>query len=399
MKNLILAGGRAREELSVLVPPGKNKVLLKIMGKPVIYYPLTNLQRVSRAETLLVYRVGEESVYREASQYSLETLTPIPQQSGETIHDAILAAKDKLNDTDHFFLVFGDIIVEQDAFSQLLSIHLSEEPDATLLAIPLEPRHIETYGLLSINEDSYVDKVLDKPISETTKPLYIAGGAYILPTWIIDLLEKQYTLPQALNEVASKGKVRAVYWSNTWIDIGYPSDLLEATYQLLSRIRDVSISGKAEIEKTAVIEGPVVIEDHAYIDHYVVIKGPAYIGDGAFIGTHSFIRDYTNIESKTRLGAYNEVRYSNIQSYTLMHSRVIVMDSLIGENTVFEPNITILNVLPEEEEPPRLRTHIVKKPTKTLKKMGAVIGYNVRINSGTIIKPGEIIEPNTIVGK
>ncbi len=396
MKNLVLAGGKPSRELSVLIPPDKNKVLLRIMGKPVIYYSLSSLQRVNRAETLLVYRVGEENVYREARNYSLETLTPVPQEEGNSVGEAILSAKEKLGDSDYFFLLFGDLILEHDAFSQLLSTHLAEEPDATLLAVPVEPPHIENYGLLIVNEYGYVEKVLDKPV-ENKQPLYIAGGAYILPTWIIDYLEKGYNLLQALNMITDKGKVKAVYWNGTWIDIGYPADLLEATYQLLDQVKGVEIHDKAVIEKTVIIEGPVIIDEDAYIDHYTVLKGPLYIGKRSFIGAHSFVREYTNIEEKVRLGAYNEVRYSNIQPYTLLHSHILLMDSIIGENTVLESNITTLNILPEEEEMPRLRTHIVKKPGKTKKKIGSIIGYNVKINAGKILKPGEIIKPNQVI--
>ncbi len=399
MKNLVLAAGKASKELSVLVPPGSNKVLLRILGKPIIYYPLTSLQQVNHAETILVYRVGEEKVYREALKYSLEHLVPVAQEKGEYVHNAIESAENKLRDTDYFILVFGDLIVEKDAISQLISTHLSEEPDATVLAVPAEPRHIETYGLMVVDENNYVKKVLEKKPTNKyfEEPLYISGGVYILPTWILDYISKGYSLPGAIDYIAKNGKVKAVHWSGLWIDTGYPADLLEANYQLLSRIKGIHIADNAEVEKTAVIEGPVIIDEHAYIDHYVVIKGPAYIGKNTFIGAYSFMRFYVDVEEKTALGAYNEVRYSNLQPYVKTHSRTIILDSIIGENTVLESNITILNILPEQEEPPRLRTHIVKKPGAIERKMGAVIGYNCKISTNKILNPGQIIEPNTIL--
>ena len=396
MKNLVLAGGKASKELSVLIPPGRNKVLLKVLGKPIVYYSVTSLQRVNRSDTILVYRAGEEEVYREALAYSLEPITPVPQERGSTVHEAVLAACRKLEDTDYFFLLFGDLIIEPDALTLLISTHLSEEPDATVLAIPAVPKHIETYGLLVINEYGYVEKVLEHSPYPNRYPVYIVGGAYILPTWILDLLEKGFTLPQALDNMARKGKVKAIHWSGLWIDIGYPADLLEAVYQLLSKLKGVAISDKAEVEKTAVIEGPVVIEEKAYIDHYTVIKGPAYIGRESFIGAHSFIREYADIEEKVRIGAYNEIKYSSIQPYAEFHSRVIVMNSIVGERAVLESNITTLNIIMNEEKAIRLRTHLAEKLGKEIKKMGTVIGYNSKIPTNTIINPGEIIKPNTI---
>ncbi len=398
IKNLILAGGRAKPELSVLIPPGKNKVLLRILGKPVIYYPLTSIQRVNRVETILVYRFGEEEVYREASKHSIEQLTPIQQVSGDSVNEAILSAEPRLRDTDYFFLLFGDIVLSHEALDILINTHLSMEPDATVLIVPYDPEYAETYGLAIIDDEWNIKRVISGVDAKNYKnPLYIIGGAYILPTSILDLLEKKHTLPEAINIIANRGRVKTVLWDRLWIDIGYPSDLLEATYQLLSTVKESRINSKAEIESSTIIKGPVIIEDKTYIDHNVVIKGPAYIGKGSFIGAHSFIREYTDIEEHVRIGSYNEVKKSNIQPYTLLDTRVIVVDSIIGENSIIGPNTITLNILPEEEKPPRLRTHIVNPPIKIIKKLGAIIGYNTKIGASTIITPGKTIKQESII--
>jgi len=397
LKNLVLAGGRASRELSVLIPPGSNKVLLRIMGKPVLYYPLNNLMSVNPVETLLIYRFGEDSVYYEASKYGLN-IYPIPQREGETTREAILSAESKLRDIDYFFLVFGDIIVDRDAFTEVLSTHLSEEPDATLLAIPPDPRYVKTYGLMTIDENNYVKRVFEPSVDiDVGEPYYIPGGVYIVSTRILDYLEKGYSFPGALDQLARNGRVKAVIWTGLWIDIGYPTDLLEATYQLLSRLKGVYISDKAEVSSSTIIEEPVYIDDNAIVDHNVVIKGPVYIGRNSFIGAYSFLRFYVNIEDNVGIGAYNEIKYSNIQPYVKTHSRTTILDSIIGENTVLESNITTLNTIPEEEQPPRLRSHIVKTLSSVERKLGAIIGYNCKISSHKVLKPGEIIEPNTIL--
>ncbi|ADI31166.1 sugar phosphate nucleotidyltransferase [Staphylothermus hellenicus] len=397
LKNLVLAAGKAKPELSVLIPPGKNKVLLRILGKPVLYYPLTSVQRVNREETILVYREGEEEVVETSNSISLGTLTPVKQVEGTSVREAILVAENKLRDTDYFFLVYGDIIVDPEAFNLLLSTHYTEEPDATILIVPYDPEYAETYGLAIINEEGYVEKIISGEQARQANQTYIVGGIYILPTTILDYLEENNSLPEAINKLAVNGRVKTVLWNKHWIDIGYPTDILEATYQLLSELKYSKISGKAEIESTAIIKGPVIIEDNTYIDHYTVIKGPAYIGEKVFIGAHSFIREYNNIEYKVRIGSYNEIKKTNIQPYTLLDSKVTIVDSVIGENCTIETNTTILNVLPEKEKPPRLRTHIVYPPTKIIRKMGAVIGYNTRIGASTTISPGKIIKQESII--
>lgn len=397
LKNLVLAAGGAKPELSVLVPPGKNKVLLKILGKPILYYPLTSVQRVNRAETILVYREGEEKVAETAARISLEALVPVKQVEGTAVRDAILSAESKLGDVDYFFLVYGDIIIEPEAFNLLLSMHFTEEPDATILIVPYDPEYAETYGLVIIDEEGYAKKIISGEQAREADQTYIVGGIYILPTTILDYLAKNHTLPEAINKLAENSRVKTVLWNKLWIDIGYPSDILEATYHLLSQLEHSRISRKAEIESTAIIKGPVIIDDHTYIDHYTVIKGPVYIGKHVFIGAHSFVREYSDIEYKVRIGAYNEIKKSNIQPYSLLDSKVTILDSIIGENCIIGTNTTILNVLPEKEKPPRLRTHLVYPPTKTVRKMGAVIGYNTSIKSSTTISPGSIIKQESII--
>jgi NDP-sugar pyrophosphorylase family protein len=170
IKNLILAGGGAKPELSILIPPGKNKVLLRILGKPIIYYPLTSIQRVNRVETILVYRLGEEEVYREASKHSIEQLVPIQQVSGNSIHEAILSAESKLRDTDYFFLLIGDIVLSHEALDMLINTHLSLEPDATVLIVPYDPEYAETYGLLYLHL-ALICKVLIQISSKLAKHL------------------------------------------------------------------------------------------------------------------------------------------------------------------------------------------------------------------------------------
>ncbi len=399
MKTLILAAGRSKPEISVLVPPGSNKVLLKVLGRPVISYSLEAVEKVIKGEVILVYREGEDRVYQEASRYAGTAVRPIPQISGGTVADAILSAEKALRDTDYFLLVFGDIVFDHDALGQLLSTHLSEEPDATILATPLIPEHASTYGVISVDDEGFVKKVIEEPAELGREPYYISGGLYILPTRILDLLEKKHSLPQALNTLAATGRVKTVYWSGLWIDIGYPWDLLEAVHQLLYRIDKSYISTRAEIESTATITGPVIIEDKAYIDHHALIKGPAYIGKDSFIGAHSFIRQYSNIEYKNRIGSYAEVKNSVTQPYTLLDSKVILADSIVGENTIIGAMTVTLNILPADEKPPRLRTHLVKPTSLKVqkRKLGAIIGYNTKINPGIILKPGTIIKPGTVI--
>lgn len=397
---LVLAGGLASKDLSVLIPEGYNKVLLKIAGKPILCHVLQSLRKISKARINLLYRRGEESVYREASRCVDEGLEPVVQESGYTVGEAIVSASSSLEDSDKFMLVFGDLILDTRDLSQVISTSLTEEYDAIVLAVPLDPRKASTHGLVVIDELGFVKKVYSSPPTGVVENAYIAGGVYVLPTRILDFLEKGMDLPQALDALVTKSRVKAVNAEGEWVDVGSAKDLLRATYIVLSRMHGLFIHEKATIEKTVVIkEPPIYVDEDAYIDHYAVIRGPVYIGKKSFIGVHSFIRDYSNVEDNVRIGAFSELKFSNIQSYVYIHSRVLLMDSVVGENTIIESNVTALNIPIEEEELPKTKSVMIKKPRIKVEKMGAVIGHDSKIGAGVLLKPGEIIREKSIVTK
>ncbi|MCD6488331.1 MAG: NTP transferase domain-containing protein [Desulfurococcales archaeon] len=395
LKAVVLAGGEP-SRLSMLVPRGRSKHTLRVLGKPVIYYPLNAIVRNYSGEIILVYSYSD--VVRDAKAY-LEAgiLRPI-KQSIPGIEGAILSASNELGDTDYFLLVFGDLIFDPDAIYNLLDTFYRVNPDAAVLTIPLEERFASTYGIATVDLNGFVKKVVEKPpsIELVEKPVYTLGGAYILPTTILDYLEKNNSLPDAISKLATTGKVACVYWSGLWVDIGYPVDLLEASRLLLSRLGGVKMSSKAVVEDNVVLKPPVYIDEGAYIDHYTVIKGPVYIGRESFIGAHSFIRHYSSLEDHVRIGAYTEIKNSILQPYTLVDSHCFIGDSIIGENTSIGDHVVTLNILPENQKPPRLRQHLVQsiKGRQPLK-LGSIIGYNTIVGAGTILYPGTTIKPNT----
>jgi len=397
LKPVVLAGGEPKR-ISVLVPSGRSKHTLRVLGKPIIYYPINAIERVLRQDIVLVY--SYEDVLKEALRHSRRRVIGV-EQRGHGIEAAIISASDELNDVDYFLLVYGDLIFDSQALSSLVEAFYSVEPAAAILTIPLEERFAYTYGVVSVDLGGLVKKVIEKParIEEIERPAYTIGGIYILPTWIIDYLEGGLSLPEALAKIASDRKVIAVHWSGLWIDIGYPADLLEASRLLLDGMHGLYIADDVEIENTALIKPPVIIENGVYIDHYAVIKGPVYIGRNSFIGAHSFVRHYTSLEERIRIGAYTEVKNSNLQPHIVVDSFCYLGDSVIGENTSIGSHVVTLNVIPSEETPPRLREHLVYPQTikKPVLKLGAIIGYNVKLGAGTILYPQSIVPPETYI--
>ncbi|MEZ0393480.1 MAG: sugar phosphate nucleotidyltransferase [Desulfurococcaceae archaeon] len=385
MIGLVLAAGPPSEELRPLVPPRGNKVLLHVLGRPILYHVLSAVSRRCN-RTLVVYREGEELVAEEASRIA-PSAVPVKQRAGNTVRDAVLAAAGLVDREAYFLLAFGDLVIPEDAVAELLSAHYEEEPDATILAVPVEPYHVETYGIVEVDEGWRARRV--EPRGTVGGAFYALGGIYVLPNSVLDLLERGANLPEAIGRLASEGRVRAVPWNRMWVDVGYPTDIIEASYQLLSALDGSSISSRAEVKPTAVIEGPVIVEEGAVVDHYAVIKGPAYVGRGAFVGAHSLVRDHADLGPSTKVGAFAEVKRSNLQPGASVGSGAVVLDSVLGGNSELGAGTVTVNV-PVEEVVPRLRERIAGRPPRVERKMGAVVPYGARIRPLSVIGPGAV---------
>ncbi|MEM1643998.1 MAG: NDP-sugar synthase [Desulfurococcaceae archaeon] len=393
MKTVVLAGG-GPGELSVLVPPGRSKHTLRIVGRPLIHYPLMAVGEAVGRDVILVY--SSEDVYREAVELSSVRIIGV-RQEGEGIEEAVKSAAKELGGEDYFLLVYGDLVVDSKALFKVMESFYSYEPTMAVLTTPLEEKYVYTYGVASTDLNGLVRRVVEKPssIDAVEKPAYTVGGVYVLPTWIIDCFEKGLGFTDALNKVASEGRAIAVHWNGLWIDVGYPADLLEATRQLLNALRGLHVSGGVEVERNVVIEPPAFIDEGTYVDHGAVVKGPVYIGRGCFIGAHSFLRHYASLEGRVRVGAFSEVKNANVQPNVVVDSYTYIGDSIIGGDSCIGSHVVTLNLLPDEETPPRLREHLVAPQSlkKPVRKLGAIIGYGARIGAGTTLYPQSVVQP------
>lgn len=393
MKTLVLAGG-SPGGLSVLVPPGKSKHSLRIVGRPLIHYSLSAIREAVGRDAILVY--SNEDVYMEAVKLNGIRVIGVKQEE-EGIEGAIKSAVKELGGEDYFLLIYGDLVIDSKALFRVMESFYSYEPTIAVLTTPLEESYVYTYGVASIDLDGQIRRIVEKPlgVNAVERPAYTVGGIYVLPTWIIDYFEKGVGFIDALNKVASGEKAIAVHWNGLWIDVGYPADLLEATRQVLNMLHGLHVSEGVEVERNAVIEPPAFIDEGVYIDYSAVIKGPVYIGKSCFIGAHSFIRHYTSLEGRVRVGAFSEVKNTNIQPHVVIDSFTYIGDSVIGEDTCIGSHVVTLNLLPNEETPPRLKEHLVTPQSlkKPLRKLGAIVGYGARIGASTTLYPQSVVQP------
>ncbi|AEM38846.1 hypothetical protein Pyrfu_0978 [Pyrolobus fumarii 1A] len=203
---------------------------------------------------------------------------------------------------------------------------------------------------------------------------------------LLDALNRARSWIEVLNALH---EANVVYWSEPWIRLETPYDILLYNMLVLQELREARIAANAEISPTAVIEGPVVIEERARIDHYAVIKGPAMICKDAFVGLHATVRQYSVLEENARVDAYSEVYVTSLQRGATLSSHTYLTGSIVGEAAKVEPFV-VTKVLYEREAAEKLG---IIAPFTPETRAGAVIYAGARVPAGTVLEPLAHIKP------
>ena len=375
----ILAGGIG-ERIRVLTG-GTPKALLRLAGKHIIEYTLESLIGLGVRHVLMV--VNNQRDFEDiAVKYGKYLEIEMIRQQRPEVEGAIATLKDHIRGD--FMLLYGDVIAPPDMYSELMAVYR----DGAYSVILVPEEELEGYVLAKLANSTTIEYFSDHLTGDKIG-LYAVGGAYILPREFIDIIEAGTTITEALNQINNKYRLRPCIWSGWWIDIEYPWDLLRATLYVLHSLGRSILSSSSKISSKAVIEGVVVIEDDVEIDHYAVIKGPVYIGKKSYIGSYSLIRSFVSLEGGNTVGSYTEIVWSSIQRNVSIGSKSYIGFSVIGENSVIEPGVVTLNLVPEEMR--ITRAIKVERRGREYIKLGAIIGCNTRVKAGTVLKPGAVI--------
>jgi len=203
----------------------------------------------------------------------------------------------------------------------------------------------------------------------------------------VDILLEHVKSSESLLDLALRlletSFAKAHVWPEDFVLLNEPRSFLYAVKTIMHRYSSTIIKPTARISPTAIIEGPAYIDEGAVIDHYAVIKGPVYVGPGAFVGSHTLIRNSVSIEPGAIIGSSAEVKRSYIGRGASIGSKCYIADSLVGEEAMVRPSCITINYDPLEARRPGFE------------KMGSIIGEKSIIDSGRVLKPKAVIEPET----
>ncbi|HSD59015.1 MAG TPA: glucose-1-phosphate thymidylyltransferase, partial [Methanotrichaceae archaeon] len=138
------------------------------------------------------------------------------------------------------------------------------------------------------------------------------------------------------------------------------------------------------------LKGAVSVGKETVIMTGAYIEGPVIIGENCKIGPNCYIRPYTCLGNDVRVGNAVEVKNSAIMDGTKIGHLSYVGDSVIGENCNFGAGTICSNL---RHDKANIKSYIKgQKVDSGRRKLGAIIGDDVKTGIHTTIYPGAVIE-------
>ncbi len=385
---VILAAGEGKRMRPLTT--NRPKVMLPVGNKPMLEHLIEAVRDSGIEKIVLVVGYGERSIrdYFHDGECLGVKLHYVVQRRQLGTGDALLSARSFVRED--FILLNGDMIISSSDISALSHI------EAPAMAVTTST-HPQDFGVVTL-DGLYVTGLKEK--SEHPESDFINAGAYHLSSGIFTTLTTlgcsprgEYELTDALTAFISNGSLSS-HTLSSWLDIGYPWDLLSANENFLPGLNKEILG---EVEDGVVLKGIVRLGEGSVIRSGTYIEGPCIIGKNCIIGPHAFIRGSTAIGNNCHIGHSVELKNSVVMDGTKIPHFNYVGDSVIGKDCNFGAGTKIANLRHDHSE-------VIICGQRTMRrKMGAIIGDNVlfgincSVNVGAVIGSNVRISPHSYV--
>ncbi|MGA2386720.1 MAG: bifunctional sugar-1-phosphate nucleotidylyltransferase/acetyltransferase [Candidatus Bathyarchaeia archaeon] len=398
MKAVLLAAGEGvrLQPLTATRP----KHLIRVGGKPILQYCLEAVKNAGIDEALIVTHYMGDAIrqYFGAGEKLGLHITYAEQKAVLGTGNAASVAEPYVNGD--FVLVYGDLLFGLDAVKNVLQQFEPGKTAAVVAVVPVDKP--ENYGIIELDEKARVKRIVEKPTAEKAPSNLANAGVYVLSHEIFDKIRQtkastrgEWELTEAVTLLANEGKpvLAAQLSKDDWFDVGRPWDLLDANNWALKRMEHKVLG---TIEQGAHLIGPVTVAESARIRSGAYIEGPVFIDEECDVGPNCYIRPSTSLGKKVRVGNACEIKNSIIMANTHIGHLSYVGDSILGEHCNLGAGTITANY--------RLDAGSIKMMVKDQlvntgrKKLGAVLGDNVKTGIKSLLMPGVKVGANSWVG-
>lgn len=397
MKAVILAAGEGTRLNPITI--NRPKPLIKISGKTILEYTLATLNYSGISEVIIVTNYRQKDIQQyigDGKKYDLKISYRKQEKMNGTAY-AVLATESMIKE--NFILIYGDLLFSPEAIKKIVDVFITKKTDGVMAVTPTE--NPEKYGIVEIDKEQKIKKIIEKP--KTNAPSKLANaGLYIFSKEIFDKIKQitasirgEYELTDAISLFVKEGKnVLAVQINeDDWIDIGRPWNLLEANKWILKKLNH-RIYGT--VEDGAHLIGPVTVAKTARIRSGTYIEGPVFIDEESDIGPNCYIRPHTSIGKNVRIGNACEIKNTIIMDKTHVGHLSYVGDSIIGERCNLGAGTIIANYrFDSKSVKMKVKNKIIDSKRR---KLGAILGDDVKTGIHAILLPGVKVGNNSWIG-
>lgn len=394
MQAIILAAG----ESSRFWPLNqRHKSLIKIMGRPLIWWTLESLRKSGIKDLIMVENPSKEIESELKNYFSGLKIKYVIQKKPLGMGDAIFQAKNLIKD--NFFVIHAHHFDINEFVKPM--IEKQKKTKAKLILLGKKVDKPWKYGIVELDKKNRdrVIKIVEQPKKERAPSDIGLKGIYLLPKDFFQYYRKIkkhiYDFEDTLNLYLKDNDVRIIISEKEVPTLKFHWELFEVTKQLMNKSLKSKIEKSAQIAKNATIKGKVYIGKNTKVFEGAVIKGPCYIGENCLIGNNALIRDYSNLENNVLIGALAEVTRSIFQEDVHVHSGFFG-DSIFGQGCRLGAGTITANVRIDRGE---IKSVVKGEKIGTgLDSLGAIIGENTKIGINCSLMPGVLIGSNCIIG-
>ena len=400
MKAVILAAGEGKRLRPITST--RPKPMIPIAGKPLLEHTILGLKAAGIDEVLLIVGYKEQLIKdyfgNGIDKFNIK-IEYITQEEYLGTGHATGYAKDFVNN-ETFLMMYGDILVDPIVFKEVVEKFNDTKPEGIISLI--EVNNPQEYGIITLDSNGYMRKITEKPSPELNLGNLANAGVFIFDSLIfkaIEMTEKsvrdEYEFTDSMEILIEGLKGRIIGYiikERFWSDIGLPWQLLDANNFILKDVKN-KILGK--LESNVQISGNIYLGQNTIVRSGSYIQGPCYIGDNNLLGPNAFIRPNTSIENNCHIGM-SEVKNSIVFSGSNIPHFNFVGDSIICENVNLGAGTKVANLRLDDG---KIEVNIKGKLVDSKRrKLGTIIGPNVKTGINVSIMTGKIIGENSKIG-
>jgi UDP-N-acetylglucosamine diphosphorylase / glucose-1-phosphate thymidylyltransferase / UDP-N-acetylgalactosamine diphosphorylase / glucosamine-1-phosphate N-acetyltransferase / galactosamine-1-phosphate N-acetyltransferase len=398
MKAVLLAAGAGERLMPITATRPKH--LIKVGGKPILQFCLEAVKRAGITEAIIVTHYMGEAIrgyFGDGEKLGIK-LSYVEQKEILGTGNAAEVAEPYVDDD--FVLIYGDLLFGQDSVKQVLSQFTTGKTAAVMAVVAVD--RPENYGIIQQDAERKVKRIVEKPAAGKAPSNLANAGIYAFSKDVFDKIKQtkasvrgEWELTDAITKLAEEGKtVLAAQLSKAdWFDVGRPWDLLDANVWALKRMNHKVLG---IIEPGAHLIGPITVAESARVRSGAYIEGPVFIDEEADVGPNCYIRSGTSLGKKTRVGNGCEIKNSILMDGTHAGHLSYVGDSVLGEKCNLGAGTIMANLRFDDGQ---IKMMVKDKVVDTgRRKLGAVLGDNVKTGIKSLFMPGVKVGANSWVG-